>query len=126
MRRAFVNILSATVSDTARFYESLLGMTRHFDSEWFVILTHPDIEGLEYGVLQHDHPTVPPELRQSPAGMIVTFVIDDCNKAYERARAMNAQIVQAPTDMPYGQRRLLVKDPDGTVLDISSPTASLQ
>lgn len=123
MQRAFVNILSRSVPNTARFYEALLGMTVHFTSDWFIILTHAEIEGLEYGILQHDHPTVPPEIRHQPAGVIVTFVVKDCDAAYRRAQDLGAEILQMPTDMPYGQRRLLLRDPDGTVLDISAPTA---
>lgn len=123
MQRAFVNILSRSVPDTARFYEALLGMTVHFASDWFIILTHAENEGLEYGILQHDHPTVPPEIRHPPAGVIVTFVVRDCDAAYRRAQDLGAEILQVPTDMPYGQRRLLLRDPDGTVLDISAPIA---
>jgi uncharacterized glyoxalase superfamily protein PhnB len=41
------------------------------------------------------------------------------------ALAAKASIIEPPTDMPYGQRRMPVRDPDGTVLDISAPTASI-
>ena len=125
MQRAFVNILSENVAVSAKFYEELLGMTRHFDSDWFVILTHPDIDGLEYGILQRDHQIVPEAVRCMPAGVIMTFVVLDCDALYQQALRMHAEIVEKPTDMPYGQRRMLVRDPDGTVLDISAPTALL-
>jgi len=123
MQRAFANLLSRSVETTASFYEGLLGMTRHFDSDWFVILTHPDIDGLEYGILQRDHPIVPASVQGAPAGLIMTFVVADCDAVHHRAQAIGAEIVEDPTDMPYGQRRMLVRDPDGTVLDISAPTA---
>ncbi|MCC6008950.1 MAG: VOC family protein [Rhodobacteraceae bacterium] len=126
MQRAFVNVLSASVTATATFYEELLGMSRHFDSDWFIILTHPGIDGLEYGILQRDHPIVPPAVQGAPAGMIMTFVVADCGSVYRRAQSMNAEIIAAPTDMPYGQRRMLLRDPDGTVLDISAPTAAMR
>ena len=59
-------------------------------------------------------------------GAIVTFVVKDCDQIYQLAQNIGADIISAPTDMPYGQRRMLLKDPDGTVLDISAPTAPLQ
>ncbi len=122
MQRAFVNVLSGSVETTARFYERLLGMTRHYDSDWFVILTHPDRPGLEYGILQRDHPVVPETVRAAPAGVMMTFVVPDCDAVHGQARKIGAEIIAAPTDMPYGQRRMLLRDPDGTVLDISAPT----
>lgn len=125
MQRCFTNVLSSDVAATASFYEHLLGMTRHFDSDWFVILTHPDIDGLEFGILQRDHAIVPPDVRAAPAGVIVTFVVADCDEVHRRAVAAGATVIEPPADMPYGQRRMLLRDPDGTVLDVSAPTASV-
>jgi hypothetical protein len=45
MQRCFTNILCADVDGTASFYENLLGMHRHYDSDWFVILSHHDLAG---------------------------------------------------------------------------------
>ena len=123
MQRQFINILSTDVAATADFYQTLLGMSRHFDSDWFVILTHPGIEGLEYGILQRDHGIVPEDVRAAPAGVIVTFVVADCDAVHDTAKTLGAEVIEPPTDMPYGQRRMLLRDPDGTVLDISAPTA---
>lgn len=121
MNRCFTNILVSDVERAARFYEDLLGMVRHFDSDWFVILTHPDRDGLEYGLLQRDNDVVPPEARSAPAGIIVTFVVDDLDPVLQRATSLGADILEAPTDMFYGQRRMLLRDPDGTIIDVSAP-----
>ncbi len=123
MDRCFTNLLSADVARSAAFYEALLGMQRHFDSDWFVILTHPDIDGLEFGILKRDHDIVPTEARATPAGVIVTFVVADCDAVFTAAEKEGAIVLEPPTDMPYGQRRLLLRDPDGTVIDVSSPIA---
>ena len=125
MQRAFVNLLSDSVTSAATFYEELLGMTRHYDSDWFIILTHPSIQGLEYGILQRDHAIVPASVQSAPAGVMMTFVVEDCDLVHHRAQSIGAEIIAPPTDMPYGQRRMLVRDRDGTVLDISAPTAQL-
>ncbi len=37
MERFLTNILSSDVSKTAKFYEEILSMKRHYDSDWFVI-----------------------------------------------------------------------------------------
>ena len=125
MQRCFTNILSSNVEQSAEFYETLLNMKRHFDSDWFVILTHKNIEGLELGLLQRDHEFVPKSLQTPPSGIMITFVVDDCDDIHQKAKSLNTTIIEAPKDMPYGQRRMLIKDPDGTVIDISSPTAKI-
>ena len=52
---------------------------------------------------------------------MLTFVVDDCDAIYEKAQAANAVIVEPPREMPYGQRRMVLRDPAGTFVDISSP-----
>ena len=126
MQRSFVNILSNDVDATAAFYERLLNMERHYDSDWFVILTHPGVKGLEYGILQRNHDVVPESARAKPAGVIITFVVSDCESVHRRAIEMCADVVQTPTDMPYGQCRMLVRDPEGTLIDVSAPTAPVR
>lgn len=121
MDRCFTSILSENVGRTADFYAQVLDMQRHFDSDWFVILTHPDIEGLEFGILKRDHDAVPQSIRNKPSGIIVTFVVTNCDEVFAKARARNAEILEPPTDMFYGQRRMLLCDPDGTIVDVSSP-----
>lgn len=120
MQRFFTNILSGSVENTARFYEKYLGMTRHFDSDWFVILTHVNIDNLELGILQRNHEIVPNIVGDKPSGIIITFVVDDCDLVFGKAEKHGVPIVEPPTDMPYGQRRMLMLDPDGTVIDVSS------
>ena len=125
MNRAFTNVLSGNVEATALFYERLLGMRRHFDSDWFVILTHDDMDGLEFGVLSRDAEIVPEALRAGPSGVLLTFVVEDVDAVHREALGLGAEAIEAPRDLPYGQRRMLVRDPDGTPLDVSAPMAPL-
>ena len=53
--------------------------------------------------------------------MILTFLVEDCDAVYETAKAMKANIVEVPREMAYGQRRMILRDPAGTFVDISSP-----
>ena len=122
MRRAFTNLLCEDPGRTAAFYERLLGMTRAGDFGWFVILTHAGMPGLELGFLDRAHETVPPAARAAPRGVLLTFVVDDVEAVLDMAVEMNARLVEPPTDLPYGQRRMLLRDPEGTLVDVSSPT----
>jgi len=51
----------------------------------------------------------------------VTFVVPHVDELYEKARAMGATLVQEPRNEFYGQRRFLVLDPAGCLVDICSP-----
>lgn len=123
MQRAFVNLLCADVARTARFYEACFGLARQFDSDWFVLFGSDDVAGFEFGLLQRDHETVPEALRDAPRGLVATFVVDDCETTFARALELGAEALEPPHDTPYGQRRALVRDPEGAVVDISAPTA---
>ncbi len=123
MQRCFANILTEEVAATAAFYENLLGMKPQFTSDWFINLVDPEAPGLELGILKQTSEIIPVRAQRAPAGVILTFVVDDCDAVYEQALAQNANIVEAPREMPYGQRRMILRDPAGTFVDISSPAA---
>lgn len=126
MDRLFTSILTDDVSGTAQFYENVFGMTRHFDADWFVILTDPERPGLEFGVLDVKSSTVPDEASTSFGGAMVTIVVKDCDQSFSAAKKAGTAVVETPRQMPYGQRRALVRDPAGTLIDISSPQGEVE
>ncbi|MEM9532189.1 MAG: VOC family protein [Pseudomonadota bacterium] len=121
MNRFFLNILSDDIEATATFYQQVFGMQRHFDSDWFVILNHAEMPAHELGILKRDAEIVPDTGRGPFGGGLVTLVVEDCDTTFERATLAGAEVVEPPKLMPYGQRRALVRDPAGALLDISSP-----
>jgi PhnB protein len=46
--------------------------------------------------------------------------IDDTDATYERALKAGAESLEAPQDMPYGDRRAMVKDPGGNIWQIAT------
>ncbi len=122
MNRAFTNILCIDVQGTARFYETLLDLRRIGDYGWFVLLGSNGPSGFELGFIDSSHETVPTAMATTAGGIMLTFVVDDVRAVHRRAEAMNAEIIQEPTALFYGQTRLLLRDPSGTVVDVSSPS----
>lgn len=53
----------------------------------------------------------PKELGQDTVGLYV--VVDDVDAHYERAKAAGAEILRAPEDQEYGDRRYDALDPEG-------------
>lgn len=58
-----------------------------------------------------------PAEKQPPHSNTITHSIlvrvEDVNRHYERAKEHGAQILQTPTDYPYGERQYNVEDPGG-------------
>ena len=124
--RLMTNICSHNLAASRDFYRDLLGLKVNYDSDWFIQLGFPDNAHLELGILQQGHPLMPAEFYAAPQGCYLTFVVDDVDAVHARAQSMNLSLLQAPKDEFYGQRRMLLTDPNGVFLDISSPIADYQ
>lgn len=54
----------------------------------------------------------------------VHFRTDDLDATFEKLRASGAEIVQEPTEQPWGTRDCAVRDPSGNLLRIDQPPAT--
>lgn len=113
------NICSAKLTETKNFYTKLFDFNVDYDSDWFVHLISKD-KNLELGIIDRTNDLVPKEFQQNPQGFYITFVVESVDDILKIAEAENFKIVRQPEDTFYGQRRLLLKDPNGTLVDISS------
>ncbi len=52
---------------------------------------------------------------------IVEFIVDDVDAEYERLRERLAEVVTTPKTMPWGNRALLFRDPDGNLVNLFTP-----
>ncbi|MGY1435303.1 VOC family protein [Streptomyces reniochalinae] len=53
--------------------------------------------------------------------VIVEFRVDDADAEYQRVSSLDCAVVQAPTTMPWGNRSLLFRDPDGNLVNFFTP-----
>jgi catechol 2,3-dioxygenase-like lactoylglutathione lyase family enzyme len=53
----------------------------------------------------------------------VHFHTDDLDATFEKLRASDTEIVQEPTDQPWGTRDCAVRDPSGNLVRIDQPPA---
>ncbi len=60
----------------------------------------------------------------SGSTVIVEFLVDDVEAAVARARQLGAGVVLEPTVMPWGNRSAIVRDPDGTLVNLYTPPAA--
>jgi catechol 2,3-dioxygenase-like lactoylglutathione lyase family enzyme len=56
---------------------------------------------------------------------ILEFRVDDVDAQFDRLRpVMGEALVQAPTTMPWGNRSLLFRDPDGHLVNLFTPLSA--
>ena len=53
--------------------------------------------------------------------MIVEFLVEDVDAAYASLQRWVTTFVNEPTTMPWGNRSLLLRDPDGNLVNLFSP-----
>lgn len=121
MNRMITNICSESLERTRDFYANLFHMNVEYDSDWYVQLKaveHP----FELGIIDKNHEMVPADFRQNPTGFYISFVVNDVHYIYEKAKQLNYEVLEEPKPTFYGQVRMLLKDPSGSLLDVSSLT----
>lgn len=54
--------------------------------------------------------------------VFIEFLVDDVDKDYERlSDLLQSCIIQKPTMMPWGNKSLLFRDPDGNLVNLFTP-----
>lgn len=119
INRLIFNICSSHLVESKNFYITLFDFTVGFESDWFINLKSQS-QPFEIGIIDKDNELVPSESRNYPAGVYLTFVVEDVEATHNLAKSLSFEIIQAPEDTFYGQRRMLLKDPNGLVVDVSS------
>lgn len=120
INRMMTNICSNNLAESREFYTRLFDLEVDYDSDWFVHLISKD-NRLELGIIKRTNEMVPEGYQNNPQGFYVTFVVKNADNVFERAKEEGLDILSEPTATFYGQRRLLLKDPNGTLVDVSSP-----
>jgi catechol 2,3-dioxygenase-like lactoylglutathione lyase family enzyme len=55
---------------------------------------------------------------------IIEFRVDDVDGEYKKLREVVNDFVQKPTTMPWGNRSLLFRDPDGNLINFFTPVSA--
>ena len=119
MRFVSARIITNDVDRSVAFYERLLGVPPERLAPVFAAFR------ADSGTLAIGHPTTVPVEGFAAAhdGVIVEFLEASpaaVDAAHERVRDV-VTVVQVPTDMPWGNRSLLLRDPDGVLVNVYAP-----
>ena len=120
IKRLMINICSEKLTESRNFYTTLFDFNVDYDSDWFIHLISKD-KKLELGIINRSSEIVPEDFQTDPQGLYVTIVVDSADEVFKVAKREGLKILKEPEDTFYGQRRLLLIDPNGTLVDVSSP-----
>jgi predicted enzyme related to lactoylglutathione lyase len=56
--------------------------------------------------------------------VIIEFIVEDVDGEYERLRERLVEVVTEPTTMPWGNRALMFRDPDGNLVNLFTPVTA--
>ena len=110
-----------------RFYEGVTGAAATPVTGTYVEFRQAACDGLAIadvaalGAYDGEHIAEPANNRST----ILDFEVDDVDAEYDRLRGHVGDWVQPPKTMPWGNRAMLLRDPDGNLINIFStrPTA---
>jgi len=125
IERVLFNILVKDLTTSAAFYRQLAGFKQIYTSDWYVVLAAPGRDSVALGLIDQVSQYTPRAAGGLPAGSYLTLGVDDVYAAYEKAREMGVDLIEEPRPLDYGQTRALLRDPNGVVIDISTPTDQL-
>lgn len=54
---------------------------------------------------------------------IIEWIVDDVDAEFERLKPIVRQWEQEPTQMPWGNRSILFRDPDGNLVNLFTPVS---
>ncbi|GGM97140.1 glyoxalase [Dyadobacter beijingensis] len=116
-------IITADINRLVDFYEQITGFPAARYTEDFAEFRTP-VATLAIGstrtlqLFGGDSVASPAKNRS----VIIEFRVDDVDVDYERlAVYLGAALVQKPTTMPWGNRSLLFRDPDGNLVNFFTP-----
>jgi predicted enzyme related to lactoylglutathione lyase len=124
MKFISTRLITADVNQLVAFYEMVTQISAVWGNELFAEIPTP-VGALAIG----SDKTVPlfgagsaePAANRSA---IVEFIVEDVDAEYERLRGRVAEVVTQPTTMPWGNRALLFRDPDGNLVNLFTPVTN--
>ncbi|MFJ6837669.1 VOC family protein [Streptomyces sp. NPDC091209] len=121
MNLVSIRVITGDVARLVEFYEKVTGLPATWSTEDFAELETPGATLAIAGTR-----TVPLFAPGSshPAdnhSVIIEFLVDDVDRVHANLTAFVTDFVKEPTTMPWGNRSLLFRDPDGNLVNFFTP-----
>ncbi|ANZ41532.1 glyoxalase [Lentzea guizhouensis] len=120
MQFVSVRVITGDVARLVEFYEQATGLRARWLAEQFAELVGPSCTLAIGSVRTMALFSLGAAVPESNRTAILEFLVEDVDR--EHARLVDlAEVVQEPTTMPWGNRSLLFRDPDGNLVNFFTP-----
>jgi catechol 2,3-dioxygenase-like lactoylglutathione lyase family enzyme len=121
---ASVRVITDDLPRLVRFYQVLTGATPQYLTDDFVELVTPSATFAVSGPDRVAFITANTPRGGANNSAIVEFLVDDTQAVYDRLISEfghELDVVQPPTMMPWGNLSVLIRDPDGALVNLYTP-----
>lgn len=119
-----VRVITDDVQRMVDFYQQATGLSARWATDDFAELVTPSCTlaiGHTRTVQLFGEGSAHPADNHSA---IIEFRVDDVDAEYEKMRTVVTAFVQEPSTMPWGNRSLLFRDPDGNLVNFFTPLSA--
>lgn len=124
MKFASVRVVSSDIERLIEFYQRLSGIEAVRPADGFAEIR---FEGGATLAISAEHLiklfNVGAAIAAANRSAILEFEVADVDAVFERMNAFGTPVVMPATLMPWGNRSLLLRDPDGTLVNVFSRPA---
>jgi predicted enzyme related to lactoylglutathione lyase len=120
MEFASIRMISDDLEPVVSFYEEVTGVTAVWPAPVFAEVQLPSCT-IAFGhtkTAQLFNNSARPADNHS---VIIEFRVDDVDTEFQRLKSLVSEWVQEPTTMPWGNRSILFRDPDGNLVNLFTP-----
>ncbi|MFZ3567601.1 VOC family protein [Streptomyces sp. BH097] len=119
-----IRIITADVARLVAFYERATGVAAAWATEDFAELRTP--HGTLAIASTRTVPLFAPGSARPAANdsVITEFLVEDVDRTHRELSAHGTDFVKEPTTMPWGNRSLLLRDPDGNLVNFFTPVTA--
>jgi predicted enzyme related to lactoylglutathione lyase len=120
---ASVRMITDDLEPVVQFYERVTGVSAVWPAPVFAELHLPSCT-IAFGHTQTAQLFNDAARPADNHTVIIEFVVDDVDGEYERLKDFVGEWVQEPTTMPWGNRSILFRDPDGNLINLFTPVTA--
>ncbi|MEU9132638.1 VOC family protein [Kitasatospora sp. NPDC048540] len=127
MHLASIRVITEDVARLVEFYERVTRTAAVWSNEDFAEITAGSDGSAGAGTLAigstRTVPLFAPGSAEAGANRsaIVEFLVDDVDALHTALAGHGTEFVNEPTTMPWGNRSLLLRDPDGNLVNLFTP-----
>ncbi|MFI1093326.1 VOC family protein [Streptomyces sp. NPDC020917] len=118
-----IRIITADVARLVGFYEKATGVRAAWGNQDFAELRTAGATLAVAGT--RTVPLFAPGAAQPAANrsVVIEFLVDDVDRVHENLSGLVTDVVAGPATMPWGNRSLLFRDPDGNLVNVFTPVS---